>query len=144
MTEPATRDVDGWAARLRDEDPVARCHAAKALGKLGAAAAGAVPELTDGLGDPDPMVRSMCAAALGKVGEAARPAVARLVETLRDPVVPVRFWAADALGRIGDLEPDARAALERTAADDDPLAKPARSAARKALARLGRDADRSP
>lgn len=139
MTDSEAPDISRLVADLADDDPAVRCHGAKALGRAGAAASDAVPALTDGLGDFDPMVRSMCAAALGKVGRAAGPAIPWLVQVLDDPVVPVRFWAADALGRIGDLTAEARAALARTASNEDPLAKPARSAARLALSRLDAD-----
>src|SRR5437870_4856089 len=50
---------------LKDQDPLISISAARALGRMGAAA---VPALTEALKDPDRIVRARAASALGRIG----------------------------------------------------------------------------
>jgi HEAT repeat protein len=70
------------------------------LGRLGPAAAAAVPTLIEGLASPDVAVRWRAAAALGRVGPVARKAVPALTRALNDADPAVRRWAADSLRRV--------------------------------------------
>ncbi len=90
------RDLRGaWDARSRRS-------AAEALGRIGPAAAGAVPALVKALEDRAAYVRYGAAGALGRIGPAAAVAVPALVKTaLQDPDRGVRGAAAYALGKIG-------------------------------------------
>jgi hypothetical protein len=71
--------------------------AVEELGKMGPAAAEAVPALITALGDAEPAVRSGATHALGRIGAAAVPA---LISALGDAEREVRYWAAHALGQI--------------------------------------------
>jgi HEAT repeat protein len=70
-----------------------RPRAIEALGKLGAAAADAVPRLASVLRQPDadPDVRQAAMAVLGMLGSTARPAVPALVTALRNHDEPLFF-----------------------------------------------------
>jgi HEAT repeat protein len=71
-------------AALSDPDPAVRSNAAKAIARLGEAAAQAVPALIAALSDSDRSVRSNAARALGQIGTAAAPAIPRLSEAMRE------------------------------------------------------------
>jgi HEAT repeat protein len=84
---------------------------ASALGRLGEAAAPAVPRLAELLRDDHEEVRVAAAAALGNIGAAASHAVWALAHALRDCCHDVRAGAAEALGRIGPGASEAVPAL---------------------------------
>lgn len=135
MSAEPVHDIDALLRDLEDEDPAVRTLAAKVFGRLIEPPPRVIAALITRLEDEQPMVRSMAAASLGRLGPVAQDAVPTLGALLDDPLAPVRFWAADALARIGATAA-LREPLERLAADEDPLAKSARAAARRALAGL--------
>jgi len=80
----------------------ARCLAAEAIGKMGEAAAGAIPVLIKGLKDEKELNTRMASAwGLSQVGAGAKAAASALVETLGDPGSRVRWHAADTLAKLG-------------------------------------------
>lgn len=89
-------------------DSEARWNAARTIGKIGAAAASAVPSLVAVLQDPAATVREHAAEALGDIGPPAAEAVQPLAAVLDDPAPRVRRDAVRSLGQIG---PPARAVL---------------------------------
>ncbi len=104
----------GGVGMSKEDGPV-RLAAAVALGKIGADAREAVPELTRALADTDPRVRGEAAAALGAIGpkaaaavpELARMAVGEEEDLLADLV-------AKALGEIGAPAVPALISMVRT------------------------------
>ena len=90
-------DVPALIHKLKDKDLGTRQKAARALGKLGAAA---VPVLIAVLKDEDENkdARSGAALALGEIGSAAKEAVPALIAALKDKDKQVRTNAAYALG----------------------------------------------
>jgi HEAT repeat protein len=84
----------------------------RALGKLGPAAAPAVPTLIEALDDSGASIRGLisweAARALGRIG---KPALGPLIEVLRSPVAGVREHAAGALREMGAGAADAVPAL---------------------------------
>jgi HEAT repeat protein len=99
---------------LGSADPEVRCCAAAALGRIGKAAAPAVPALLRLLHDPDDKVLCTAVHALPSIGEAARPAIPRLIELLsyrRSAFYHIPTQAAHALVVIGRDDPTAVAAL---------------------------------
>jgi HEAT repeat protein len=95
-TTEATADI--LADTLDGEDPAARLKAADALGKLGPAAADAIPSLIKTLHDDHEPLRLNAAYALGAVGAAA---TAPLIDTLGDTIEHAGLDAAYALSAIG-------------------------------------------
>jgi HEAT repeat protein len=92
-----------------------RRHAAQGLGRIGPAAAGAVPELAVALGDADAGVRRAAAETLGGIGPAAAEAVRVLAAALGANDGDFRRVAARALGRIGPAAVPALIAVRRDA-----------------------------
>lgn len=90
---------------------------ASALGRLGTAAAPAVPRLAELLRDDHEEVRVAAAAALGNIGPPASHAAWALAHALRDCCHDVRAGAAEALGRIGPGAIEAVPALVDALAD---------------------------
>jgi HEAT repeat protein len=84
------------------------------LGRLGAAAAVAVPSLTGALSDDDWTIRGAAAASLSRFGGSAAGAVGALLELLDDPEERVRAAAAAALGAIGPVTAEVVPALLAT------------------------------
>ena len=81
--------VAALTTRLQDESPVVRWHAVIELGKLSAAAKGAVPALAGRLQDKEESVRWAAALALGAIGPDAREAAmafARPPSLIRTPM----------------------------------------------------------
>jgi HEAT repeat protein len=78
----------------------------EAVGRLGADAADAVPDLRRFLTGPDDALKMVAAEALGRIGKPAAAAAPRLTELLRDSQPAVKTHAAVALWRItGEAEP---------------------------------------
>ncbi len=93
--------VAALTTRLQDESPVVRWHAVIELGKLSAAAKGAVPALAGRLQDKEESVRWAAALALGAIGPDAREAAMALRQTAEsDPDPDVRQFAFRALQRV--------------------------------------------
>ena len=98
---PVTQDsVDDLRAALKDKDPAVRMAASYALGKLGAAAAPALPQLVIALKDPDKRVRSAAAYAVPALGPSSSGAVPALIAATRDSDPEVRTTAAQSLKKI--------------------------------------------
>jgi hypothetical protein len=104
---------------LRDEDPFVRLKAAKALGRMGAAARSAIPALKALADDPDEDVRMVAANAIRKIGAGPDPRVAGLVENLGSGDAMVRMQAAKALGQLGPAAREALPALRKLKNDPD-------------------------
>ncbi|HVC96148.1 MAG TPA: HEAT repeat domain-containing protein [Pirellulales bacterium] len=126
--------VPALRAALKDDEPLARQHAAQALESMGPPARDALDDLMTALIDPNRRVRASAAKALGKMGDTGQTTVAALARALADRQLVVRTTAAAALG---DLGPAARqAAPEISKLRDDPF-ESARTAARAALRGIG-------
>jgi HEAT repeat protein/predicted Ser/Thr protein kinase len=103
---------------LEDEDEAVRCEAARALGRIGAAAAvpSLVLALSDATGD---LVRVSAAEALGRIGPRAGVAIPALIATLKHEDDRICDAAAAALVAIG--LPAAPALIEAVTDDDTRL-----------------------
>jgi HEAT repeat protein len=142
-------------------DAEARWRAADALGRLGADARGAGPELIRALDDPDPHVKTIAAQTLEKLaphvpeavsalikafprveairavcryGEKAAEAVPPLVGLLKNSDPPVRWNAARALGKLQETAKSAIPDLVAAMGDPD---KDVREHAAEALGDIG-------
>jgi len=130
-------------ARLQDPDPYVRREAARALGRMGEAAA--TPEVVGALiqrlrEDEDWVVRMNAAEALGMMGPAAATleVLGALAQRLReDEDWRVRYEAARTLGRMGEAaaQPEALGALIQCLRKDE--AWWVRTTAAWALGRMG-------
>jgi HEAT repeat protein len=113
-----------------------RCAACFALGRIGGAAASAVPELQKRLGDSD-ACGAMAAWALVRIApdspEVARRLVPLFVKALDQCEAAVRIEAAASLQRMGPLAKDALPALQRVSADNDKTVHAAALAAMNAI-----------
>ena len=109
---PATAQVL-MSALASESNHTVHVTIAQALGSLGPAAAGSVPELTRLLRDEHADVRQAAAEALGNLGPVAAAAVPALATATTDHDHDVRVAAVDALGKTG---PPARAAVPALAA----------------------------
>jgi len=100
--ESAPPDGTALLARfLSDPDQGMRLEAARALGKLGPAAAVAVPGLTAALKERNLKLRLAAATALGSIGAAAAPAIPVLAMAMTAAHLVLARLAAQALSRIG-------------------------------------------
>lgn len=72
---PGIEALDGLTKSLKSRKPASRARAAKSIGAMGPAGAGAVPALTAALKDHDVAVRAAAAHALGKIGPDAKAAL---------------------------------------------------------------------
>lgn len=103
----ASGAVPALSGALEDPDPLVRCLAAAALGKIGPAAHAAVPHLIEVLGDDMPPLGFWAADALGRIGEgteAVRAALSRVVRRSgpRSPPGRAAVGALARLERTGD------------------------------------------
>jgi HEAT repeat protein len=126
--------IDALADRWQDTRQVV---VARSLGRIGPAAAAAVPALAHELSSEHAHVREAAAEALGQIGPAAEPAVPGLVRLLTDRLPASRQAAAIALSRVGRTDPAAIPPLIQLLPD---RADEVREAAVEALARFGPDA----
>jgi HEAT repeat protein len=111
----------------------------EAIGKVGAPARKAVPDLINILQrDKDMDQRALAAEALGRIGPFARPAIKSLIESLRTPHAGLRTQAALALAQFEDDAKDASPRLVPLL--DDPESPQVRQAAADALQRIDPDA----
>lgn len=97
--EPGTTEFKSLNQFLWPEDYF-RTNVAIALGKMGPAAALAVPILLGGLTDRADWVRSHSATALGKIGPLAKDALPHLIAAIKDSDHNVRKNSAAALAEI--------------------------------------------
>jgi HEAT repeat protein len=124
-----------WQQELRNESPVARLQAVRALPNFGAQA---VPLLTEAIQDTDFNVRGQAIFSLGELGLDAKDAVPALIKTLGHPDWITRRTAAATLGRIGPAAREAAPAVAETAVRDPK--GDVRRAARFALTQMGPEA----
>jgi HEAT repeat protein len=91
------------------DNPDTRRQTIEILGKIGPAAAEAVPELLKHVDDDDPAVRADIFITLGHIGPAAKAATDAATKALQDSEEEVQSSAAYALGNI---DPDASACVD--------------------------------
>ncbi len=116
-----------------------RAVAAYALGRIGPAAAAALPELQDALTAEEQLVRVASAFALVNIAPGNEPIVRMsvpvLVQGLQSPTAAARRGAAEGLGIVGKpARSAAEGALRAAATDRD---ETVRKAALEALERMG-------
>lgn len=156
--------LEGLVAMLADSQPAVRQRAARALGRMGSDAAGAVPALlaasraapgeggfADALSQIGPVALPALRAALNgaarpdaerllsAVASFGEPAVPCLMDMLLHPDVRLRRMAESALAGMGEAAHVAIAPLFARAAESDPAA---RAAALRALVALGAEPGR--
>lgn len=159
--EPTVAEtVAQLVARLKDPDPFVRLEAARALGRLGAAAKGAEATLAEvAANDPDEDVSLVARKALQTV-RADPQVLSRLIKELKDKDPVVRLKAVRGLAAYVPDSPEAVEALRQAEKDEDeviaaaatrilqPLAKssgkPVDSAGEKLGQLLGRLRDSDP
>ena len=102
---PANVALSDLESALSDPAPRVRAAAAWALGRIGKAAAPAIPALSNVLGDrpnQEENVRNAAAWALGEIGIGVPTAATALAEALtNDSAARLRLTAANALGNVG-------------------------------------------
>src|SRR5262249_23115552 len=137
-SEIARDTVPALAELLQDSEKRVRLQAAFALGRMGAAASGAVQALAAALAkEKDVAVRKEIAKSLTAMGQSAAPATSALLSALKDDSSDVRQNAAIALGRIG---PDATQALPELLKATKDRDKSVRCYAIHAIGSLGKPA----
>ncbi len=113
-------EVPALVELLRDvsSPPIVRQQAAHTLGRIGPAAAAAVPVLIDLLDETEPAPeagspRQWSLKAIALMGGPAREAAPRIIRLLRDPTTMHldRLLALEALGRIGTAHPQTLGAI---------------------------------
>ncbi len=127
--EPAVRDLAEVSLRRMGEDAVPalrgivkagpedrRYRAVRILGRMGPAAAEAVPDLVALLTGPDLAIPSALSHALAGIGAVAEPALLPLLGSTDEML---RYWAVVALGRMTDPGPGALAGLIKALDDPD-------------------------
>jgi HEAT repeat protein len=98
-----------------------RGHAAETLGRIGQAAAPAVPALIEAMEDERPDVRREILFALGNIGPEAKAAVGVARKSLADEDQTVKYSAVWMLGRVGPAAAEALPELEKDVCNtDDP------------------------
>lgn len=124
---------------LANETGPVRVVAIKALGRLGAKGAPAVPVLTGLLSDLQ--LRGEAIAALGKIGPPSAPAVTQLLQIGKTGGAEVQATVLSALAGIGPAATAALPMVRTGLADKDPRV---RAAAAQALARIEKDPLKTP
>jgi HEAT repeat protein len=113
-------EVPALVELLREDSapPIVRQQAAHTLGRIGPAAAAAVPVLIDLLDETEPAPdagspRQWSLKAIALMGGPARDAAPRIIRLLRDPTTMHldRLLALEALGRIGAAHPQTLGAI---------------------------------
>lgn len=119
---------------LTDVSAAVRTQAARSLGRIGAPAEEAAPDLIALLKDADETVRCEAAESLGKIKGSEAAAVDALIGLLQDPTSSVKASAARALGALREAAAPAVPALVPLLQDQDDSV---RTAAAEAIARVG-------
>jgi HEAT repeat protein len=117
IAEPAAQVEALRRSLTQDADPAVRGVAVVRLGKLGPAAAAAVPELAGTLDRADESLAPKAVEALIAIGA---PAVPALIPRLKSPQATTRICAIVALGKIGPEAAAAAQPLEACMNDEDP------------------------
>lgn len=121
--QPPAAPVEKLIQQLQDPDETTRLRAAKELGKMGAAAAPAVPALQVATKDADEDVRRVAGNSLRAIQAALASGpseqVQRLIRDLQSPDEFVRLKAAKELGKLGSAARDAVPALQKVLQDPD-------------------------
>lgn len=127
--------------QLQGGSPELRVAAAAVIGKMGTAAANAVPALCDLLRqEDDPRIKTAVAAVLGGLGLAGKTATPSLITALKDADAGVRVAAALALGKFKLDGPFAVPALTAALADGEPRVRLAAALALGSYGPAARDA----
>ena len=132
--EPVKLAVLALQAALTDRSLSVRAQAARALGRVGPSAAGAVAGLISLLKDEDETVRQNAIEAVGKVGGPTAAVIAALIEVLRGASPLLKACAARELGAMGTAAAGAFAALAPLLQDPDDSV---RDAAAEAIGQTG-------
>ncbi|MBA4062648.1 MAG: hypothetical protein C0501_02860 [Isosphaera sp.] len=115
QTKVLTDAVPALVKALADPDAVVRRDAATVLGRVGAKAEVAIPQLEKLLlTDPEAFVQERAAKALGSVGPVAAPA---LVKALADPNNRARASVVEALKKVGPAAKEVVPALVKAVSD---------------------------
>lgn len=110
--QPTTAElIEQYRRELRNPDAQRRRDGANGLGKLGPAAAIAVPELMETVKDKDSAVQLAAIDALVLMGAQAKRAVSALLQALLDPNEQIQMAALEALPKVGQPSKDDLAAL---------------------------------
>ena len=143
MPKQGRSEVTDLIEMLQDDDYLVRMNAAESLGRLGSAAAPALPALIKALEDKQDFVSGAAARTLGAMGPTAAPAVPALAEALKQGAyrTPPGDEAAlpDAMcvfagNALADIGPAAVPALSELLTDENALA---RAQAVDAVGRMG-------
>ena len=121
---------------LKSREPAVRCHAARALGKIGPAAKEAIPVLLEMLSDTG-LNSNVGAAAADAFGLIEPQPVPYFMKALKGGDIEARCNAAGALGNLGPAAKEAVPPLIEAAEDPDPEL---RRCAIHALGKIGRAA----
>lgn len=133
--DPVALTVETLRVLLYDPVRAVRLAAIRLLGRLGADAREATPDLVRQTTDPEESVRAEAVRTLGDLGGPNEVAVPALVELLRNEQVDhVRVATIEALGRFGAAAAPAASLLTALVQDRD---DDVRAAAAEALRRIG-------
>ena len=105
--------------RLSSPDLAVRKYSVNALGKLKAASASALPELSRTLQDPDRDLRKRTVMAISQMGEKGKSAYPQLIKALNDENKDVRFQAIHAFMSTEALNPEVFEALRKSLGDKE-------------------------
>ncbi len=136
IKSPAELTLPIALAALNDADPLVRNTARYLLGRIGAEAHGAVPQLRETLRRGDEFERVVSVWALVRIApskETFQAAVPLMLTALKHVNPRVRVEAAEVLGDIGAGRPDVISALEAVRDDEDSSVQEAVNQALKKL-----------
>lgn len=117
--DDAPAAVSRLSEMLASEDAMVRWHAARALGKLGPAAADATAELAKLMSDADPVVVVHASIALAKIGDKSEATLEALIAKVTDKDERVARAAIQTLRYLGAPPEKIAGALEAVLESDD-------------------------